>query len=302
VDGSIYEYMRIGVVHCMAFPACITGEGPILETVTQIAEDPFFNAIEITGIHSADTRANVRDVLKTAGLACAYAAQPAVLTQKLNPNSFCEDERTAAVTALKERVDEAREVGATSLALLSGPDPGAARREEAIGILARSLRELCDYGLDSDVAITLETFDRTIDKRALIGPSDDAVTLARLVNRDNFGLMVDLSHLPLQFESAQKALTATQYDLVHVHIGNCVMRDPDHPAYGDQHPHFGVEGGENGVDELVEFLRVLMDIEYLTPSDDPPLVSFEVKPMEGQSSEVVLANAKRTLTEAWARL
>ncbi len=298
----MYEYMRIGVVHCMAFPTCITGDGPILETVTQIAADPFFNAIEITWIKDDDVRADVRDVLKTAGLACAYAAQPAVLTQKLNPNSFCESERAAAVTALKERIDEAREVGATSLALLSGPDPGATRREEAIGSLARSLRELCDYGLDSDVAITLETFDRTIDKRALIGPSDDAVTLARLVNRDNFGLMIDLSHLPLQFESARKALTATQYDLVHVHIGNCVMRDPDHPAYGDQHPHFGVEGGENGVDELVEFLRVLMDIEYLSPSDDPPLVSFEVKPREGHSSDVVLANAKRTLIEAWARL
>ena len=298
----MYEYMRIGVVHCMAFPKCITGDGPILETVTQIAADPFFNAIEITWINDSDVRANVRDVLKTAGLACAYAAQPAVLTQKLNPNSFCESERAAAVTALKERIDEAREVGATSLALLSGPDPGATRREEAIGRLTRSLRELCDYGLESDVAITLETFDRTIDKRALIGPSDDAVTLARQVNRDNFGLMVDLSHLPLQFESARKALTATQYDLVHVHIGNCVMRDPDHPAYGDQHPHFGVEGGENGVDEFVEFLRVLMDIEYLTPSEDPPLVSFEVKPMEGQSSDVVLANAKRTLIEAWARL
>ena len=77
----MYEYMRIGVVHCMAFPGCITGDGPILETVTQIAEDPFFNAIEITWINDGDVRANVRDVLKTAGLACAYAAQPAVLTQ-----------------------------------------------------------------------------------------------------------------------------------------------------------------------------------------------------------------------------
>ena len=32
------------------------------------------------------------------------------------------------------------------------------------------------------------------------------------------------------------------------------------------------------------------------------VVAFEVKPMSGESSEVVIANAKRTLMEAWARL
>jgi sugar phosphate isomerase/epimerase len=302
LDASIYEYMRIGLVHPMAFPECMAGDGPILETVTKIASDPYFTAIEVTWIRDDAVRAAVRDVLEVAGLTCAYAAQPAVLTQKLNPNSFDEAERTHAVAALKERIDEAAEVGATSLALLSGPDPGADRRAAAIEVLAKSLRELCDYGLDAEVAITLETFDRTIDKCALMGPSDEAVEVARLVNRDNFGLMLDLSHLPLQAESAQKALTTVQYELVHAHIGNCVMRDPDHVAYGDMHPHFGVAGGENDVAEVVEFLSVLMDIGFLVPCDDPPIVSFEVKPMDGQLSDVVLANAKRTLTQAWARL
>ena len=32
------------------------------------------------------------------------------------------------------------------------------------------------------------------------------------------------------------------------------------------------------------------------------IVAFEVKPMSGESSELVVANAKRTLMEAWARL
>ncbi len=300
MDRSMYEFMRIGVVHPMAFPECMAGDGPVLETVTRIAEDPFFNAIELTWIRDDAVRAQVRDVLTAAGMPYAYAAQPAVLTQGLNPNSFDEDERAAAVADLKTRIDEARELAAGSIALLSGRDPGAERREEAFGVLARSLQELCDYGLTKDVAVTLETFDRTIDKRALVGPSGDAVAVAEMVNRDNFGLMLDLSHLPMQFESAEKALTTAQYHLVHVHIGNCVVRDADHPAYGDQHPHFGVEGGENGVAELVNFLRALIEIEYLVPSDDPPFVSFEVKPMAGQSSSVVLANAKRTLVEAWA--
>jgi hypothetical protein len=33
-----------------------------------------------------------------------------------------------------------------------------------------------------------------------------------------------------------------------------------------------------------------------------PVVSFEVRPAEGELPELVIASAKRTLTQAWARL
>jgi hypothetical protein len=35
---------------------------------------------------------------------------------------------------------------------------------------------------------------------------------------------------------------------------------------------------------------------------NPPIVSFEVKPLAGETSEVIIANAKRVLKEAWARV
>ncbi len=172
-----------------------------------------------------------------------------------------------------------------------------------MGWLADSVQVLCDCAAPLGLDITMETFDRTIDKKALIGPSDDAGRFAELVNRNNFGLMVDLSHLPIQFESPFRALHTLQDFLSHVHIGNCVLDDPDHPAYGDMHPPFGIEGGENDVDELVEFLDVLFEIGYLgSGMDELPIVSFEVKPMEGQSTGLILANAKRTLSAAWAQV
>jgi hypothetical protein len=89
--------------------------------------------------------------------------------------------------------------------------------------------------------------------------------------------------------------------LVHAHMGNCIMRDKEHPGYGDQHPRFGIIGGENDVKELTEFLKVLLDIGFLN-HQNPPIVSFEVKPLAGETSEVVIANAKRVLKEAWARV
>jgi len=33
-----------------------------------------------------------------------------------------------------------------------------------------------------------------------------------------------------------------------------------------------------------------------------PVVSFEVKPLAGEDSDIIVAGAKRVLNEAWARL
>ena len=47
---SMYKYMRVGLIHFMAYPDTMAGEGPILETIRKIAVDDYFNAIEITWI------------------------------------------------------------------------------------------------------------------------------------------------------------------------------------------------------------------------------------------------------------
>jgi hypothetical protein len=50
---------------------------------------------------------------------------------------------------------------------------------------------------------------------------------------------------------------------------------------------------------VAEFLRTLLETGFLD-GKTRPIVSFEIKPMEGQDSEVVIANAKRVVTQAWA--
>jgi hypothetical protein len=81
------------------------------------------------------------------------------------------------------------------------------------------------------------------------------------------------------------------------------MRDASDPAYGDYHPRFGLPGSEVDIPALAEFLQALFTVGYLKEGcKDRPIVSFEVKPLPGESSEIVLANAKRSLIEAWAML
>jgi sugar phosphate isomerase/epimerase len=304
MQESMYKFMKVGLIHFMAYPQVMRGEGPILETLQKIAEDDFFTAVEVSWIKDAKVREKAKKLLEVSHLTVAYGAQPRLLINNLNLNSFNEEERKMAVREIKAGVDEAYEIGAKALAFLSGEDPGEEKREQALRLLIFSIKEICDYAKSKgDLKITLEIFDRDIDKKCLIGPANEARKLAAEVRKeyDNFGLMVDLSHLPLLNETPTQAIMPIKDYLVHVHMGNCILRDKKHPGYGDQHPRFGIIGGENDVKELTEFLKMLLDIGFLN-HQNPPIVSFEVKPLAGETSEVVIANAKRVLKEAWARV
>jgi sugar phosphate isomerase/epimerase len=304
MQESMYKFMKVGLIHFMAFPQVMRGEGPILETLQKIAEDDFFTAVEVSWIKDAKVREKAKKLLEMSHLTVAYGAQPRLLINNLNLNSFNEEERKMAVREIKAGVDEAYEIGAKSLAFLSGKDPGEEGREQALKLLISSIKEICDYAKSKgNLKITLEIFDRDIDKKCLIGPANEARKLAAEIRKefDNFGLMVDLSHLPLLNETPAQAIMPIKDYLVHAHMGNCIMRDKEHPGYGDQHPRFGIAGGENDTEELVVFLRTLLKIGFLNDKN-PPIVSFEVKPLAGETSEVVIANAKRVLKEAWARV
>jgi sugar phosphate isomerase/epimerase len=227
-----------------------------------------------------------------------------LLVNQLNINSPDAVHRQEAIDAVKAGIDQGEELGAPGCALLSGADPGNESREEGLDLLVDSLRQLCDYAGGKSMDIVLETFDRLpFGKNCIIGPNALAVEVSNRLRREypNFGLMLDLSHFPLQGEGTAYSLNIARDHIVHMHVGNCVMNNPDHPAYGDNHPRFGCEDGENDVPEVVEFLKELLNIGYLDP-EKRPILSFEVAPMAGESSEVIIANAKRVLDEAWAQV
>jgi len=198
MQEQMYKYMKVGLIHFMAYPETIKGEGPILETLQKIAEDDFFTAVEISWIKDEETREKVKKLLKISHLVVAYGAQPTLLVNNLDLNSFDEEERRRAVAEVKAGVDEAYEMEAKAIAFLSGKDPGKERREEARRLLVSSIKEICGYAKSKgSLGITLEIFDREVDKRCLIGPAEEARTIAEEVRKgfDNFALMVDLTYL-----------------------------------------------------------------------------------------------------------
>jgi len=303
MNESMHKYMKVGLIHFMAFPETAKGEGPILETLKTIATDDYFDAVEIAWIKDAAVRSQAREMLETSHLTVAYGAHPRLLTTGLNINNLDDDGRQQALQSLKEGIDEAYEMGAVGFAFLSGKYEED-KKDKAFELLVQSTKELCAYAKDKgDLKIILEIFDHAIDKKSLVGPADLAKKYAEEVTKEyeNFGLLVDLSHTPLIGETPEEAILPVREFLVHAHMGNCVLSDPSAPGYGDVHPRFGFPEGVNDVDELAEFLRVLLKTGFLNEKE-PPIVSFEIKPFGDEDPTLVIANAKRTLNRAWAIL
>lgn len=294
--------MKVGIVHFMAYPETMKGEGPILETIKKVVTDNYFDVIEVTWIKDKKVREQAAKMIKSGHMSVAYGSQPRMLTTGMNINDLDEEKRLAALNSLKEGIDEAYELGATGFAFLSGKYEEETK-EESYRQLVKSTRELCAYAKSKgDMPVILEIFDYDLDKKSIIGPAELARRFAEEMTAefDNFGLMADLSHIPQLRETNMESLEPIKEYLKHIHIGNCVIKE-GYEGFGDTHVGFGFPNSENDVDELVDFLKALFDIGYLGEGKRP-VVSFEVKPWGDEDSDVVIANAKRTLDEAWIKL
>ena len=300
---SIHKYFKVGLIEFMAFPAGLRGEDPdILDRIKQIACDDYFDAIEITWIKDADKRAKAAEFLKSSHMTVCYGAQPRLLTTGLSPNHLDESERKKAEATLIEAIDEAHSMGAKGMAFLSRGWEEATK-EEAYAQLLKTTRNLCDHAKKLDMLVELEVFDFDIAKASLIGPAPLAAKFAAdmRTTHSNFGLLIDLSHIPMTYESTAFVVKTLRPYLTHFHIGNTVCKDSSAPGYGDEHQRFGFPNGSNDVDEVLEFLRVLKK-EGFFDEKDPYVLSFEVKPWQDEDPDIVVANAKRVLNRAWALL
>jgi sugar phosphate isomerase/epimerase len=297
-------YCGLSLVHFLAFPQCQSGNDSILETAERILLDDFFSAIELSRINDPETRKQVAALIAQTHAQVDFGAHPMILGNRLNLNSLVHEERNNARKALEPYINQAAELGAKRFVLLSGPDPGPAKRIEARHALISSLQYLAEYAGARKISLMLETFDRDVDKRALIGPAEEAAEVAQELRQDfpDFGLLYDMGHMVLLEEKPLPALRRLKPYLHHVHVGNCV-KIPGRMSYGDSHPRFGFPGSENDVPELVEFVEALFEVGYLSENPSPgrrPAIGFEIKPQPGESSMAILTNLKRSWREAWA--
>lgn len=300
---SIHKFFKIGLVSFMAYPSMLRGEDPdVLKFLKKIALDDYFDAIEVTWIKDEIKRAEAAKLLRTSHLEVCYGAQPRLLTTGLNVNDLNEDGRKKAESTLMEAIDEAYQLGSKGIAFLAGKWQKETK-EEAYNQLLKTTRNLCAYAKTKDMFVELEVFDYDIAKSSLIGPAPLAARFAADVRTtcDNFGLMIDLSHIPMCRENSQFVVRTLRPYLTHFHIGNTIITNPSDEGYGDEHQRFGFPNGSNDTEEVLDFLQVLKEEGFFN-AKETYVLSFEVKPWKDEDPDIVLANAKRVLNRAWAFL
>lgn len=300
MEKSMRRYMRVGTILHVSYKQLGSGEGPILECLKKIVTDPYFEVVEVAHMKDAEVRKAAADMIVRGHMTSSYGGQGRMLGAGLNINDLNEEGRQKALASLKEGIDEAYEMGVEDFAFLAGKYEEETK-EESFQALLKSTRELCEYAKSKgDMPVLCEVFDYDIAKKSLIGPVDMVKRYAETIcaEYDNFGLMVDLSHIPMLHETIEESLLPVQQYIRHAHMGNTVIKSPECPAYGDEHPRFGFPNSENDVEELAAYLRLLLKIGFLNEKKRP-IVSFEIKPFGEEDPEVCLANAKRTLDLAW---
>lgn len=300
MEKSMRRYMRVGTILHVSYKQLGSGEGPILECLKKIVTDPYFEVVEVAHMKDAEVRKAAADMIARGHMTSSYGGQGRMLGAGLNINDLNEEGRRKALASLKEGIDEAYEIGVEDFAFLAGRYEEETK-EESFQALLKSTRELCEYAKSKgDMPVLCEVFDYDIAKKSLIGPVDMVKRYAETIcaEYDNFGLMVDLSHIPMLHETIEESLLPVQQYIRHAHMGNTVIKSPECPAYGDEHPRFGFPNSENDVEELAAYLRLLLKIGFLNEKKRP-IVSFEIKPFGEEDPEVCLANAKRTLDLAW---
>ena len=302
MQDSIHTYFKLGVVSAMMYAPSLQQGMTWPEVVKTVARDDYFDVVEVNPIPDAAQQEEVAALARQGHLTLCYGGQGRLLGSGLNPNDLDEAGRRKAEDTLKAGVDEAVRLGSAGMAFLSGHWT-MERREEAYRQLLKTTRAVCDYAKDRGIRVELEVFDHDIDKKSLLGPAPLAARFAAdmRTTHSNFGLMVDLSHIPMTRETPQFVIRTLRPYITHLHMGNTVVDDPAHTAYGDLHPRFGFPNGENDTAQLLDFLRVLKQ-EGLFSKEDPLVLSFEVKPWDKEDVETVLANSKRVLHRAWALL
>ncbi|HOX28199.1 MAG TPA: TIM barrel protein [bacterium] len=301
---SFHEKVYFGVVHnLLAFPAWKGESEDGLAISSKLVADPFFEMLEAGWIKDGEIRNTVRKSIIKSKKEVTYCCGPTAFGENLDINSRDESVRSKSVERLKELAEDALDYGASLLLICSGQNAEDDKKGEALRLLTYSVNELCEYCRrtrpNKPLVVSLEIFDWKIDKKRLLGPMDECIKFAENIvrNNSNFSLTLDLSHIPLTEETPESSVPRVMPFLQHVHVGNCVVKNPNSPFYGDKHPEFGVEDGEISREQVQNYFRNLEKYGYLTkkvPTRRPVIVAEVIPPVDS-NIEKIIENIKQTL-------
>jgi sugar phosphate isomerase/epimerase len=300
MNCDIREYARLGLVHHMLYPECTFDPDNHTETLIEFLKRDDIETFDCCLPYGEERRQKLIPLIRESNKKDITFAIHLFPLRKLALTDPSLIQQAQIKMLIKDMIEQAVQIGATGFIFASGgPSPENATEADYcafINLCKWLCRELKPHG----IIAMLEPFDTKIDKKFLFGPTEKCVSLIRDLEPeiDNFGIELDVAHLPLMGESFEHAIKTTAPYLKRIHLGNCVLKDKSHPRYGDTHPPAGYPGGEIDIHEMTEILRLLLDVGFLDKDNRGNMV-IEMTPWPGKTVEETITDGFDRLEKAW---
>ncbi len=277
----------LGINHQFIYQEAMTDGNAHTKTLGILAENPEVDALDcwVWASHSKEELA----VLKNCGKYINYNIGDRIGEVPVFPATADRKERGYALDILKRETEFAVESGAKKIIFGSGRDV-LENREDAKKRFEEFVLLWSEF-IPRDIWLTLEPTDRDVDKHFLYGSMEETVQTVeniRNAGMHNMGILLDMGHIPIMHETLESAATTGGSCLEHIHLGNCVLKDKNHPFYGDKHPCWGFAGGEYDETDGEIFLKHLKNAGYFTRGNQRT-VSFEMRPLTGKTPEQTIS-------------
>ena len=300
MKNDIRQYARLGLVHHMLYPKCMEDPDDHVRTLAAFVRRDDMETFDCCLPYGEERRQQLIPAIRGCGKEDVTFAIHLFPLRRMGLAAPLPHEQAQVRMILQDMVAQATAIGATGLIFGTGGPPPQDATEAHFSAFADLVRWLCAALAPHGITAMLEPFDTEVDKEFLYGPTETCVELIESLRPgvDNLGIELDLAHVPLMNETFEHAIGTVASHLKRVHLGNCVLRDPTHPRYGDTHPPVGYPGGEIDVPEMAEILRCLLDVGFLNPERRGNLL-IEMTPWPGWTVEATIADGWRRLEAAW---
>ena len=284
----------LGVNHQFLYPKAIVDASAHTETLKKAVELEDISALDCWTWRGQRSREEI-SILRSSNKIINYNIGDRAGEKPTFPCSPDKADRVYAYDTIMREVEYALAIGSKKIVFASGPDLPEDREgaKERLGELIVTISRQ----IPRDVVLALEPTDRDIDKHFLLGPLDETVAFIKRWRRyaPTLGLLLDMCHVPLMHETLESAMEKVDDTLVHVHLGNCMIKDSNDPFYGDKHIPWGYDGAEYGEEEGEKFLLMLKKYGYFDKNG--ATVSFEMRPYD----EAMPEESLKRFVEVWNR-
>lgn len=296
---DIREYAKLGLVHHMLYPECTTDPRLHTETLLEFIKRNDIETFDCCLPYGEKYRKKLIPAIRNCDKTVCFTIHLYPL-QNLPLAAVSYAEQSQMWMIIDDMIQQAIAIGAEGFIFAPGIPSFYDATPEHFAAFDKFCLDLCSKLKPYNITAMLEPFDIDIDKKFLYGPIDECVKLATRIceKHNNFGFELDVAHLPLLGETFEHAIKMTAPKLKRVHLGNCVLKNKSNPLYGDQHPPIGIKGGEIDIPELIQILKLLLEIKYLNKQNRGALL-VEMQPFPGSTAEDTVSDSFERIQKAW---